>query len=127
LLIAGLLLLLSPRLYRRVSLATRFAFLVALVFLLMMFLFNSFLIPDMFAWLGRAKKSRSRLSLLFPPLWFAGLYEWLLGNRDPAFGLGAAIAIVSLLVPSRRRRAKICTIEQTWTDIGPTFRTDNYG
>jgi hypothetical protein len=98
LLIAGLLLLLSPRLYRRVSLVIRFALLVALVFLLMMFLLNSFLIPDMFAWLGRVLKSRSRLSLLFPPLWFTGLYERLLGNRDPAFGFGAAIAIASLLV-----------------------------
>jgi hypothetical protein len=98
LLIAGLLLLLSSRLYRRVSLVIRFSLLVALVFLLMMFLLNSFLIPDMFAWLGRVLKSRSRLSLLFPPLWFTGLYEWLLGSRDPAFGFGAAIAIISLLV-----------------------------
>ncbi len=97
-LIAGLLLLLSPRFYRRISLVIRFALLVALVFLLMMFLLNSFLIPDMFAWLGRVLKSRSHLSLLFPPLWFTGLYERLLGNRDPAFGFGAAIAIVSLLV-----------------------------
>ena len=98
LLIAGLLLLLSPRLYRRVSLVIRFALLVALVFLLMMFLLNSFFIPDMFAWLGRILKSRSRLSLLFPPLWFTGLYERLLGNHDPAFGFGAAAAIASLLV-----------------------------
>jgi len=98
LLIAGLLLLLPRRLCRRVSLVIRFALLVALVFLLLMFLLNSFLIPDIFAWLGRVLKSRSRLSLLFPPLWFTGLYERLLGNRDPAFGFGAAIAIASLLV-----------------------------
>ena len=98
LLIAGLLLLLSPRLYRRVSIVIRFVLLVALVFLLMMFLLNSFLIPDMFAWLGRILKSHSGLALLFPPLWFTGLYEWLLGNHDPAFGFGAAAAVASLLV-----------------------------
>jgi hypothetical protein len=96
LVIACLLLFLSPRLYRRVSLVLRFALLVAIVFFLVMFLVNSFLIPDMFAWLGRVLKSRSRLSLLFPPLWFTGLYEQLLGNHDPVFGFGAATAVASL-------------------------------
>lgn len=35
----------------------------------------------------------------FPPMWFTGLYEHLLGNGDPMFGLLAKYAVLALLVP----------------------------
>lgn len=35
----------------------------------------------------------------FPPMWFTGLYEHLLGNSDPMFGLLAKYAVLALLVP----------------------------
>jgi len=35
----------------------------------------------------------------FPPMWFTGLYEHLLGNSDPIFGLLAKYAVLALLIP----------------------------
>ena len=35
----------------------------------------------------------------YPPMWFTGLYECLLGNNDPMFDLLAKYAVLALLVP----------------------------
>ncbi len=95
---AVFLLLLSPRLYRRITLVLRFGLMVGLVVLLTMFLVSSLFMPNMFAWMGRVLERGSGPGLIFPPFWFAGLYEWLLGNRDPVFTFGASVALASVLV-----------------------------
>jgi hypothetical protein len=95
---AVFLIVLSPRLYRRVTLILRFGLMVGLVILLTMFLVSSLFMPNMFAWMGHVLEGESGAGLLFPPFWFTGLYEWLLGNRDPVFGFGASVALASLLV-----------------------------
>jgi hypothetical protein len=95
---AVFLLLLSPRLYRRVTLVLRFGLMIALVILLTMFLVSSLFMPNMFAWMGHVLERGSGPGLLVPPFWFAGLYEWLLGNRDPVFAFGASAAVASVLV-----------------------------
>jgi hypothetical protein len=47
--------------------------------------------------LARLKDFRAPFAFRFPPLWFAGLYEVLLGNRDPFFGTQARTAGLALL------------------------------
>jgi hypothetical protein len=92
------LLILSPRIYRRLSLFLRFWLLIGLVFLMMVLLVNSFIMPDMFGWLGRVLDRGTGVELYFPPLWFTGLYEWLLGSRNPVMEFGAWAAIASVLL-----------------------------
>ena len=48
--------------------------------------------------LAALKTQASGLMLLVPPLWFTGLYETLLGNKDPMFQALASAALLSIPV-----------------------------
>jgi hypothetical protein len=92
--------LLSYGLYKRISLAIRFLLLTSIVFLLIVSVSASVSIPQSFSNFPALKESQDRFLTLFPPMWFTGLYEYLLGNRDPFFvslsrlALGAVLASV---------------------------------
>jgi hypothetical protein len=96
-LIGFLMNVLGPRLFNRLSVLIRALFLVAYVFFLAMYLSgNVFLSPSFDAFLGL--KARHGLFLyLFPPMWFTGLYEYLVGNQDPYFLPHVYLAVLSLL------------------------------
>ncbi len=93
-LVQGLLMcLLSYGLYRRVSLVIRFALLTSLVFLLIVSLTASVSIPQSFSNFPAMKESQARFLHAFPPMWFVGLYEYLLGNRDMFFAAKGRLAV----------------------------------
>jgi hypothetical protein len=89
--------LLGSRLFARLSVWIRTLFLVTYVFFLAMYLSgNVFMTPSFDSFLGL--KARHDLFLyLFPPMWFTGLYEYLVGNQDPYFLPHVYLAVLSLL------------------------------
>jgi hypothetical protein len=78
-----LLVLLSPAWFKRVSLFLRFVLLAGIFFLLLMFLVDGNSWRRILAPLAEMKAGSSTALLSFPPMWFTGLYEVLLGSRDP--------------------------------------------
>ncbi len=89
---------LPVELYRRVSLFVRFALITALVFLLLSFAAGPSMLDRAFHSLETLKDSGDPFLLRFPPLWFVGLYEVLLGTRDPLFAAQARTAGLVLVL-----------------------------
>jgi hypothetical protein len=91
-----LLVVLSPRLFKAVSLGIRFALLAGIIFFLMMFLggYNT----DFFARLSDLKSRNDPALLAFPPIWFTGLYEVLIGRGNPVYAKAAILGFGSILV-----------------------------
>ena len=89
--------LLSYRLYKRVSLIIRFALLTSLIFLLVVSVTASVSIPQSFPNFPAMKDAKAGFLNLFPPAWFVGLYEYLLGNRDAFFATMTRIALGAVL------------------------------
>ena len=88
--VQGLLLnVLSPRAFKKVSLGVQVDAMIALLFLLLLLPIITNPLP---AWhhAGRAQ------ILWFPPFWFLGLYETLLGSHDAVFHSLAWISILAL-------------------------------
>jgi hypothetical protein len=95
--IQGLLMsLLSYGLYKKVSLLVRYVLLTASVFLLIFSLTGFAFLPRPLANLPALKESHDSFLQAFPPMWFTGLYERLLGNRDPFFATLSRYALLSL-------------------------------
>jgi hypothetical protein len=97
--IQGLLMsLLSYGLYKRVSLIIRFVLLTSIVFLLIVSLTATVSIPQSFANFPAMKDSKDVFLYVIPPMWFTGLYEYLLGNREPFFVRLSAYALGAVLL-----------------------------
>lgn len=77
--------LLPPALYRRVSVLVRFVLIGLLVFLLLTVLVEPGSLSGAVRSLAKLKDHGSPLFFRLPSLWFVGLYEVLLGSKDPAF------------------------------------------
>jgi len=87
---------------KRAALFVRFALIAALVFLLLSFVAAPTVLGRSFAALETLKESGDPFVFRFPPLWFVGLYEILLGTKDAVFaaqartaGLALALALVA--------------------------------
>lgn len=94
-----LLMAVLPRsLYRRLSLFVRGLLLTGFIFLLLAFFFEPAILDGSFRSLPGLKESGGALFYRFPPFWFAGLYERLLGSPDPAFGPLANSAGLALVI-----------------------------
>ncbi|MFZ2054010.1 MAG: hypothetical protein WAU81_07410 [Candidatus Aminicenantales bacterium] len=89
--------LLSYGMYRRASLILRFVLMTSIVFLLIVSLTASVSIPQSFSNFPAMKESQARFLYAFPPMWFVGLYEYLLGNRDAFFAALSRFAVWSVL------------------------------
>jgi hypothetical protein len=76
---------LPSALYRRVSVLVRFVLIGFFVFLLLTFLVEPGSLSGAIRSLAKLKDHGSPLLFRIPSLWFVGLYEVLLGARDPAF------------------------------------------
>jgi hypothetical protein len=87
---------LSARVFRKLSLYVRFLLLAGLIFLMMVFVIDSLSVSKTFSALTAYKNSHSPLLLAFPPMWFVGLYEVLLGTNDPLYSTLAYLAIASI-------------------------------
>lgn len=83
-------------LYRRSALAVRFALIAGAVFLLLSFVAAPSVVAGLFRDLELLKETRHPFVFRFPPLWFAGLYEVLLGTRDAVFEAQARSAVLAV-------------------------------
>ena len=99
LLIGTLMTVLGHRLFNILSVYIRSLMMIALVFLMSFFLFRIIDVPRLFPSLTALRQSDSPFLYLFPPMWFVGLYETLLGNRDPLFQTLAKWAIPAVILP----------------------------
>jgi hypothetical protein len=96
--IQGLLMsLLSDGMYRRISLLIRFVLLTSIVFLLITSVTASVSILQPFYDFPAMKVAQDKFLYAFPPMWFTGLYEYLLGNRDPFFVTQSRLALWAVL------------------------------
>jgi hypothetical protein len=98
-LIGLLMTVLGHRIFNMISVYIRSLMMLALVFLMSFFLFRIIEIPRLFPTLASLKQSNSSLLYLFPPMWFVGLYETLLGNNDPMFQAQAKWAVPAVILP----------------------------
>ncbi len=93
---------LPEALFRRVSLLVRFALVAGLVFILLGFLIMPAMLDGSFSSLEALKAKGDPFIFRFPPLWFVGLYEVILGTSDPVFAAQARTAggavVLSLLL-----------------------------
>ncbi len=95
--VMGVLMVIFPtRQFRTFSLFFRTVLMIFCVFLMIYIVLNSFSSASIFNSLPALKANNSLLFYLFPPMWFTGMYESLLGNYDPQFGTCASIALMSL-------------------------------
>jgi hypothetical protein len=90
--------LLPDALYRRLATALRFVLAVGLVFLLLSFVVAPTILGRTFHDLEGLKETAAPFMFQFPPLWFVGLYEVLLGTRDPVFAAEARTAGLAMLL-----------------------------
>jgi hypothetical protein len=98
-LIGILLTVLGRRIFNRISVYIRSLMMIGLVFLMSFFLFELIDISQIFPSLSALKQSNSSFLYLFPPMWFVGLYETLLGNTDPLFRILAKWAVPAIILP----------------------------
>lgn len=87
-----------PGLYRKVSLLVRFVLITALVFLLFGFVVQPSMLGSSFHSLETLKNTGDPFLLRYPPLWFVGLYEVLVGTADPLFEAQARTGGLVLLL-----------------------------
>jgi hypothetical protein len=84
-------------LYNRVSLLFRFLLITIFVFALLAFVVKPGMLDNSLRSMARLKDGGAPFIYRFPPLWFAGLYEVLLGNRDPVFAVQARAAVLAVV------------------------------
>jgi len=93
---AVLLVAAGPRLFRALSQAMRFALATGSLFLLLMFTADPAARDGFFAAIASLKAKSDLAVLGYPPMWFTGLYETLLGRTDPLYTLGAYAAVAGI-------------------------------
>jgi hypothetical protein len=98
-LIGILMTVLGQRIFNTISVYIRSLMMIALVFLMSFFLFELIDISRIFPTLPALRQSNSLFLYLFPPMWFVGLYETLLGNSDPLFHTLAKWAVPAVILP----------------------------
>jgi hypothetical protein len=87
----------SGSFYRRISLVVRIVLVGGFIFLLLAFLLEPAILDKSFLSLAKYKEAGDPLLVRFPPFWFVGLYERLLGTSDPVFSAQARAAVLALL------------------------------
>jgi uncharacterized protein YhhL (DUF1145 family) len=85
-------------LYRRLSLYVRAALIALFIFLLLAFLVEPGILDGSFRSMASLKDAGEPFFYRFPPFWFVGLYEKLLGTGDPAFEALARTALLAMVV-----------------------------
>ncbi len=98
-LIGLLMTVLGRRIFDLISVYIRSLMMIALVFLISFFLFELIDVSQIFPSLPALKQSNSPFLYFFPPMWFVGLYETLLGNTDPFFHTLARGAVPAVILP----------------------------
>jgi hypothetical protein len=97
-LIGILMLILPESLFRSFSLFLRTILMISFIFVMIYVISASMTGSQAFQYLEGLKSTQSPLFYVFPPVWFTGLYETLLGNTNPQFRVASLFALISLVV-----------------------------
>ena len=96
--LVGLLMnVLGIRLFQRLSIYFRALFFTFYVFLLLSYLSGNFVFTPSFETFSAMKTHQALFFYVFPPMWFTGLYESLLGNPDLFFQAFVPLSVFALL------------------------------
>ena len=120
--------ILPAALFRKSAMAARFVLAAGLIFILLSFAVAPAVLGRSFHDLESLKETGDPFMFRFPPLWFVGLYEVLLGTRDAVFeaeartaGLAFVLALVAFVgsgaVSYRRHVRKTLEVRKA----GPSF------
>ena len=82
------------RLFRRLSVYIKSILLIGFAFLIVQIITRSTSMSFHFNLLFGARNNNHSFGYFFPPMWFTGIYEFLLNNKDPYFEAMASIAIL---------------------------------
>lgn len=97
--VIGVLMLVFPeRIFRALSVFFRTVLMSTFVFLMILIVSDSFTASQPFAFLPNLMENNSILLYFFPPMWFTGLFESLIGSHDSQFSTLSSIAILSLVL-----------------------------
>ena len=98
--LAGLLMsVFNYKIFNRISIFIRAILMILFIFMMLFFVGESLSIPKSFSSLPTLKQSNSLFIYLFPPMWFTGLYETLLGTSDPVFFTLSKISLLGVILP----------------------------
>lgn len=86
----------GERLFRSLSLYIRMGIMVILVFLLIFFFSETLTVHHSLSSFLHMKEENPSFFYFYPPMWFTGLYESLLGNKDPFFSQLSNFALLAL-------------------------------
>jgi len=90
--------LLGYKIFNRISVFLRSLLIIVFISIMVFFSAGTTGIPALSSFL-LLKENNSLFLYLFPPMWFTGLYETLLGNNDPMFSVLSIFAVLALVVP----------------------------
>ncbi len=128
--------LLPEPVFRRFSILVRSVLFAALVFLLLGFIAHPGILGSSFYSLDVLKSTGDPFVFRYPPLWFVGLYEVLLGTSDPIFiaqaktaGMAIAMTLLAFVLASllsyhrhirrtveyQKRHNRIFRVKEVWT------------
>ena len=90
--------LLGYKIFSRISIFLRSLLIIVFISIMVFFSAGTTGIPALSSFL-LLKENNSFFLYLFPPMWFTGLYENLLGNNDPMFSALSIFAVLALIIP----------------------------
>jgi len=89
--------LLGYKIFSRISVFLRSLLIIVFISIMVFFSAGTTGIPALSSFL-LLKENNSLFLYLFPPMWFTGLYETLLGNNDPMFSALSIFAVFALII-----------------------------
>lgn len=99
-LIGVLMSLLGYKIFSRISIYVRAVLMVVFVSLIFLFFTAPTYVSKFFSSIMALKESNPLFLRLFPPMWFVGLYETLVGNNDPIFSELSKFALLATVIPA---------------------------
>jgi hypothetical protein len=99
-LIGMLISLLGHKIFSRISITIRAVLMIVFVFLIFLFITAPEYVSPFFSSLLANRDSHPLFLHIFPPMWFVGLYETLLGNKDPVFSELSNFAFLAIIIPA---------------------------
>jgi hypothetical protein len=102
---AVLLAVLGERIFRTASLVLRFVLILGVGFILVAGLSDLSAVQRALETVAGMRESRPAALLWWPPVWFASIYECLIGRSSPFFQAGANIGLAALLILALLSRA----------------------
>lgn len=99
-LIGLLMSLLGYKMFNRTAIYIRAVLMIVFIFLIFLFITAPTYVLQFFSSLMDLKESNSLFLHIFPPMWFVGFYETLVGNKDPLFSTLSNFALLAIIIPA---------------------------